>query len=958
MGRRTLRRMTSIVLTVAFALSAVMTGTLGWQSISQGAKNELGSSIERLVEAELLKLEKLPDGTGTENPVPGASFYLFTAKGEQIGGLYYTDENGKIPVRLPPGDYYFEEAAPAPGFDFDRDEQGQRITRYPFTITGEEIESVVVTAYNIRRQGPLMIEKTVRNADGSPLTEEQIQQEFTFVVTFSDGGTYSYRIDGGEPQQIASGGTLVLKHGQKAVFEGLPMGVTYRVTEQPVPGYAVSASGHTGTITEAGSTARFVNTYAPEIPGGLEISKEVKNADGTELTEEQKQKEFAFVVTFSDGGTYEYTIDGGEPQQIASGGTLVLKHGQTAVFQNLPEGVTYTVTEVDYSEEGYFTTVRSYTGIVIGNETVLLPFVNVYQPKDEPGSLEIEKEVIGNNPDPNKEFTFEVTFSDGGTYEYTIDGGEPQQLPSGGTLVLKHGQTAVFQNLPNGITYTVREVDTAGYLPVVEEVSGTIVGGEHALALFQNRVPEEPGKLIVTKQLAGEYPEADKEKEFHFTLIVDGVEQEFTLKPGESMEFELPPGAHYEVREDDYFPDGYIFTIENGYGTIVAGQTVTAVATNTFVGEVQTDIEGEKTWVLNGHEADLPEAITVRLKNGDRIVEEITVTPDENGEWHYTFHAPKYDADGNEIHYTVEEIPVTGFLPSYDGLDIVNTYIPPVEIDPPIIEKVVEGESAPETQFSFLLRGEDGAPMPEGSNGNTKIITLTGSGETELGKISFPGPGVYVYTISELNAGEDGWEYDDTVYTLTVTVAMEDGELHASYALTKNGEVADKVLFVNRYEPDRTENTEVSGTKTWDHGDNPNPPDSIIVYIYADGELVAQRLVTAEDDWRYSFDLPRYAEDGHEIIYTVGEAEIPGYTAEINGYDILNTYTGTTPEPEPSDPGDEDKPTSPSPNDPQTGDNTVLWPWVTAMVLSLLGILVTLTMEQRSRRRGKHLKRR
>ena len=60
------------------------------------------------------------------------------------------------------------------------------------------------------------------------------------------------------------------------------------------------------------------------------------------------------------------------------------------------------------------------------------------------------------------------------------------------------------------------------------------------------------------------------------------------------MEFELPPGAHYEVREDDYFPDGYVFTIENGYGTIVAGQTVTAVATNTFAGEVQTDVEGER----------------------------------------------------------------------------------------------------------------------------------------------------------------------------------------------------------------------------------------------------------------------------------------------------------------------------------------------------------------------------
>ena len=92
MGRR---KFLSILLTAVFALSAVMTGTLGWQSISQSAQNELGSSMERPVETELLKLEKLPDGTETDRPVPGASFYLFTAEGEQIGGLYHTDENGK-----------------------------------------------------------------------------------------------------------------------------------------------------------------------------------------------------------------------------------------------------------------------------------------------------------------------------------------------------------------------------------------------------------------------------------------------------------------------------------------------------------------------------------------------------------------------------------------------------------------------------------------------------------------------------------------------------------------------------------------------------------------------------------------------------------------------------------------------------------------------------------------------
>ena len=59
-------------------------------------------------------------------------------------------------------------------------------------------------------------------------------------------------------------------------------------------------------------------------------------------------------------------------------------------------------------------------------------------------------------------------------------------------------------------------------------------------------------------------------------------------------------------------------------------------------------------------------------------------------------------------------------------------------------------------------------------------------------------------------------------------------------------------------------------------------------------------------------------------------------------------------------PDDSNKPSNPGGEDvPQTGDPMVLWPWVVAMVLSALGILITLTLDYRSRHRykGKHFKR-
>ena len=943
-------RITSVLLTIVLLLSSIVSGTYAWQNISQQVKNEAQNTIAIYMNVELVKLEKLPDGTGTQTPVPGAAFYLYKEDGTQIGGRYITDSEGKIPVQLEPGSYYFEESAPAPGYTFDTDETGQRKVRYPFTVTGAEAETVVVTAYNIPLQGSLSVQKMVQNADASPLTEAQIQQEFAFTVLFSNGGAYSYTVDSGEPQQLTSGGTLTLKHGQQAVFEKLPVGITYTITEQAVPGYTVSGTGHTGTITETGSAAYFVNTYAPIQTGSLTVTKEVVDASSDASAD--FNKEFAFTAI----------IDGKEV-------SFTLKHGESKTFPDLPFGTQYTVTEADYTADGYVENIKTYTGTITGAETLLLPFVNTYQPQGALGSLRISKEVVGENPDPDKLFTFEVAFSDGKGYPYSINGGEPVATTGPViTLQLKGGQTARFDGIPEGVTYTVKETDPAGYWQDLSEAGGTIIG-DSAYVVFRNRVPEQPlppATLIVQKHLAGKYPVADANKEFHFTLAVDGVEQQFTLKPEETIEFEIPAGAQYEVREDDYFHDGYALTLENGVGVAQPGQTITVIATNTYIGVEQTEIKGEKTWELGGHTVALPESITVRLKNGDIVVDEVVVTPNEQGVWQYVFTAPKYDADGNEITYTVEELPVAGFIPLYQNFDIVNTYVPPVEIDPPIIEKVVEGANAPQTEFKFLLQGEKGAPMPLNSEGNIKTIVITGSGEAEIGTFSFAEPGVYIYTLSELNTGAEGWTYESAVYTLTFTVTPENGALNASLALTKDGNPAEKLQFVNHYAPDQTARVTISGTKTWNHGDNPTPPESIIVYVYADGELAAQRLVTGKDGWKYAFELPKFAEDGHEIIYTVGEAEVPGYTAEIHGYDILNTYDPDLPiDPDPDTPDkptDPDKPDEPSnptnPDGPQTGDNTVLWPWIAAMVLSLLAILITLTMEQRSRRRnkGKHFK--
>lgn len=903
--KRGINRWVSVILTMIFASSALVTGTYGWYSLNQTAKNETRDEVN--YEVELVKLEKREEGK-EEKPLEGVEFYLFTADGKQIGGKYVTNSEGKIPVTLGKGEYYFEEVNPGPGYTFDK-ENGQPKTRYPFTITGETKEVTVVKAYNIRLVGPLTVQKIVQNSDDTPLTEAQKAESFTFTVTFSDGGTYRYRIDGGEALELASGGQISLKHGQSVVFENIPVGVLYHVSEEVPEGYQVTTTGHQGNIVEAGSHAMFVNTYIPVKPGSLEVAKEVvgENAD--------LQKEFTFTAV----------INGKEE-------TFVLKHGESKVFPDLPAGTKYTVTETDYTADGYIASVKQYSGIIPEGGLVVLPFVNVYGETEGTGSLNVTKEVIGENPDPEKEFTFEITFEGEGA------------PPSPQTFKLKAGETKTFENIPAGVTYTVRETDSDGYLPQTDVFTGTVTAGEPIVITFKNQVvrPPEDGKLEVTKELAGEYPSGDSEKEFEFTMLLDGVETKFTLKPGEIKEFIVPEGTEYEVREKDYSQDGYTQTITNGKGIVTVGTTRVTV-TNTYTGEVRTEITGEKSWVLNGYGDEvLPESIIVRLKNGGILVEEKVVTPDENGKWSYTFEAPKYDAQGNEIHYTIEEEAIESYIPAYEGYNITNTYLAPAIIDPPIVKKVTEGKFPPSTRFEFLLTGENGAPMPEGSRNGKKVISITGSGEAEFGEIKYTQAGVYTYTITELNGGLPGWTYDAAEYRLTVTVTEADGKLTAVKELVKTEIQTETAEFVNRYEKETPpDKTVIQGEKTWEHGTNPEEkrPTSIIVQIYADGELAIQRQVTEGENWQYMFELPRYGEDGHEIVYRVDEAEIEEYEKTVNGYDLKNTYA-------PDKGGDNGEDgttggnTAPGTQSPSTGDSSNPWLFSSVCAASFLCMLL------------------
>ena len=65
-------------------------------------------------------------------------------------------------------------------------------------------------------------------------------------------------------------------------------------------------------------------------------------------------------------------------------------------------------------------------------------------------------------------------------------------------------------------------------------------------------------------------------------------------------------------------------------------------------------------------------------------------------------------------------------------------------------------------------------------------------------------------------------------------------------------------------------------------------PDSITVYLYADGVNIDSKKIYKADNWEGKFEnVPQYADDGHTIDYTVKEDPIPGYIAEYRDDGII-----------------------------------------------------------------------
>lgn len=197
---------------------------------------------------------------------------------------------------------------------------------------GDAVERTAEAAVftNTAKTGALTVKKTVVGGDS--------QREFGFTVALTDGdgepvsGTFGK----GENAVAFTDGkaTFTLRDGGEKTIAGLPVGARYTVTEDAAEGYATTVDGADGskaegTVTEAGATVAFTNTYGTTTEGrdvstaGL-FTKTLKGRDWAE------GDSFQFTLTGEGGAPMpEGSADGSKTVSVTAAGT---KAGDRVAF--------------------------------------------------------------------------------------------------------------------------------------------------------------------------------------------------------------------------------------------------------------------------------------------------------------------------------------------------------------------------------------------------------------------------------------------------------------------------------------------------------------------------------------------------------------------------------------------------------------------------------------------------
>ncbi|MBQ3229726.1 MAG: Cna B-type domain-containing protein [Clostridia bacterium] len=185
------------------------------------------------------------------------------------------------------------------------------------------------------------------------------------------------------------------------------------------------------------------------------------------------------------------------------------------------------------------------------------------------------------------------------------------------------------------------------------------------------------------------------------------------------------------------------------------------------------------------------------------------------------------------------------------------------------------------------------------------------------GRVSYTELATGLYLVLSVNTTNENGAYMFETFMLALP-APDENEVY-QYEITAYPKCASYVPSL-----------EYKVVKQWnDIGISDERPLSIEVGIYKDGKLDSVQILSAENDWSYSW---KAQDDGS--VWTVAELNVPDeYTVTMESNENVFVITNTR--------------EVPPPPPPQTGDTSVMWPYI--LILCLSGAILIAFATRRKR---------
>ena len=315
---------------------------------------------------------------------------------------------------------------------------------------------------------------------------------------------------------------------------------------------------------------------------------------------------------------------------------------------------------------------------------------------------------------------------------------------------------------------------------------------------------------------------------------------------------------NYYVREtvnagDVAYPD---YTVEDGSLEIINILKI-------------VDITVNKNWQEFGFGKQTRKDIKLQLlQNGKPIVTsdqedyiiDLTVADDN---WSYTFeNLPQKDKKGENYKYSVKELSSQlDYTIEAEGQTVTNKY-KLTEVSGKKIWKDDQNKNGLRPIEITVQLYQNDAPYKDQTD--SEVMATTSEEQN------------WTYSFNELpEVDPSGKPYEYTVKEIV-------DESAKNYTVKEEGMDVINTLIT----------TKVSGTKTWKDNQNETGarPNTITVYLFQDGEKIADKTVSQGSNWQYTFkDLPKYDAKGKLYEYTITEGAVAGYVSKVDGFDLTNT---------------------------------------------------------------------